>query len=71
MLKDVIGQEFNTDRIQSLVDKKSLPHLIFSGPAGTGKTTTALCIANELYGDLWHQNFLELNASDERGIDTI
>ena len=54
-----------------MVDKKTLTHCIFAGPAGTGKTTSALCIARGLYGDNWKNNFLELNASDERGIDTI
>ncbi|MFH1420909.1 MAG: replication factor C small subunit [Candidatus Aenigmatarchaeota archaeon] len=70
-LAEVVGQKHNTERLQALIDKRSLPHCIFSGPAGTGKTTTALCIAHELYGETWHNNFLELNASDERGIDTV
>jgi len=48
-----------------------MPHLLFAGPAGTGKTTLALIIAKKLFKDRWHQNFLELNASDERGIDVI
>ena len=71
LLKDVIGQEMNITRLQNMVDKKTLTHCIFAGPAGTGKTTSSLCIAYELYGDSWKNNFLELNASDERGIDTI
>ncbi len=44
---------------------------MFSGPAGVGKTTCALAIANEFFGNSWKSNFLELNGSDERGIDTI
>ncbi len=48
-----------------------MPHLMFAGPAGTGKTTCAIALANELFGPGWKNNFLELNASDERGIDTI
>jgi len=48
-----------------------MPHLLFSGPAGTGKTTLSLVIAKKLFKTEWHQNFLELNASDERGIDII
>ena len=48
-----------------------MPHLLFAGPAGVGKSTTALVIAKELFGDTWRQNFLELNASDERGIDVV
>jgi len=70
-LADMVGQQEIVDRLQSFVEKKSLPHLLFAGPAGTGKTTAALCIARELFGEAWKQNFLELNASDERGIDTI
>ena len=68
---DIIGQDEVVSRLQSFVDKKSLPHLLFAGPAGTGKTSAALCIARELFGVGWRQNLLELNASDERGIDTI
>lgn len=70
-LDEMIGQEDVVSRLKTFVNKKSLPHLLFAGPAGTGKTTAALCIAREIFGDVWHQNLLELNASDERGIDTI
>ncbi len=70
-LKDVIGQEHIIGKLQAFVSTKSLPHCLFAGPAGCGKTTTALCIANELFRNQWRANFLELNASDERGIDTI
>ncbi len=70
-LSEIVGQQEIVDRLQSFVEKKSLLHLLFAGPAGTGKTTVALCIARELFGDGWRQNLLELNASDERGIDTI
>jgi replication factor C small subunit len=68
---EIVGQEDVIKRLESFVKNKSLPHCLFAGPAGVGKTTTALVIAMELFGDKWHQNFLELNASDERGIDTI
>ncbi len=50
---------------------KTMPHLMFAGIPGTGKTTLALCIANELFGPSWKSFTLELNASDERGIDTV
>lgn len=70
-LKDVLGQDNIISRLRSFVSTRSLPHCLFAGPAGCGKTTTALCIANELFKDQWKSNFLELNASDERGIDTI
>ena len=44
---------------------------MFAGPAGTGKTTSALALARELFGESWRDNFVELNASDERGIDVV
>jgi replication factor C small subunit len=50
---------------------KTMPHLLFAGIPGTGKTTLALCIARELFGQNWKTFTLELNASDERGIDTV
>ncbi|MFB6133484.1 MAG: replication factor C small subunit [Halanaeroarchaeum sp.] len=70
-LSDVVGHEDIIDRIESYVARDDLPHLLFAGPAGTGKTATATAIAKELYGDDWRENFLELNASDERGIDVV
>ena len=62
-LKDVIGQGNITKRLESFVETRSLPHCLFAGPAGCGKTTTALCIAHELYGDKIKGKLLELNAS--------
>lgn len=70
-LDEIVGQQEIVSRLKMFVEKRSLPHLMFAGPAGTGKTTAALCIARELFGDGWRQNMLELNASDERGIDTV
>ncbi|CQH62227.1 replication factor C small subunit [Halobacterium hubeiense] len=70
-LEDVVGHPSITERLQSYVDRDDLPHLLFAGPAGTGKTTASIAIAKEIYGDDWQDNFLELNASDERGIDVV
>lgn len=70
-LAEVVGQPSNIQRLQTLLERRALPHCLFVGPAGVGKTTSALALARELFGDGWHANFLELNASDERGIDTI
>jgi len=61
--EDIVGQDHVIKRIKAFVEKKALPHLLFAGPAGTGKTTTALVIARKLYGKNWRQNVLELNAS--------
>jgi replication factor C small subunit len=68
---DMKGQQDIVQRIKGFVEKKNMPHVLFAGPAGVGKTTLALVIARELFGDDWRSNFLELNASDERGIDVI
>jgi len=70
-LKEIIGQKDIVDRLQSYVEAKNLPHLMFAGPAGTGKTTSAIALARELFGENWRGNFNELNASDERGIDVV
>ncbi len=70
-LSEVIGQKAIVDRLKAFVREKSFPSMIFSGPAGVGKTTSAVAMAKELYGDSLHQAFLELNASDSRGIDVI
>ena len=70
-LKDVVGQTDIVERLQSYVNTKNLPHLMFAGPAGTGKTTSAIARGRELYSDCWKGNFNELSASDERGIDVV
>ncbi|MXR21584.1 replication factor C small subunit [Halobacterium bonnevillei] len=70
-LEDIIGHPSITNRLESYVARDDLPHLLFAGPAGTGKTASSVAIAKELYGDDWRENFLELNASDERGIDVV
>jgi replication factor C small subunit len=68
---DIKGQELAVQKVEAFLEKKNMPHLLFAGPAGVGKTTLALAIATKLYGKEWQQNFLELNASDERGIDVV
>ena len=68
---DIKGQKEIVKRVKAFVEQQNLPHLMFAGPAGVGKTSLALVIAKKMFKDLWHQNFLELNASDERGIDII
>ncbi|MEM2089818.1 MAG: replication factor C small subunit [Candidatus Pacearchaeota archaeon] len=66
-----IGQPEIVKRAKAFVSAKNMPHLLFAGPAGSGKTTLALIIAKKLFKERWRENFLELNASDERGIDVI
>ena len=73
LLGDVVNQEGIIKRLKQFVKDKSMPHIIFAGPAGTGKTTSALAMVRELYGNKKAINltYLELNASDARGIDVI
>ncbi len=68
---DVLGQDAVVSRVSAFVKAGNMPHLLFAGPAGVGKTSLALVIARQMFGESWHNNFLELNASDERGIDII
>ncbi|RLF53637.1 MAG: replication factor C small subunit [Thermoplasmata archaeon] len=70
-LDEVVGQDEIVERLKAYVKAKNVPHLLFAGPAGTGKTTCALALCRELFGENWKQNFNELNASDERGIGII
>ena len=70
-LDEVVGHEFIVERLKAFAKQKNIPNLLFAGPAGVGKTTSALALARDLYGENWKNNFLEMNASDERGIDIV
>ncbi len=70
-LDEVFGQEDIVERLKAYVKSGNLPHLLFAGPPGTGKTTCAIALARELFGDDWKTRFFELNSSDERGIDVV
>ncbi|MEL9990767.1 MAG: replication factor C small subunit [Thermoproteus sp.] len=69
--EEVVDLEEVKARLLEFVKAGNMPHLLFYGPPGTGKTTMALVLARELYGEAWRENVLELNASDERGINVI
>ena len=69
--EEIEGQKEIVEKIKAFVHSGNMPHLLFSGPAGVGKTTLSLVIAKQLFGENWRENTLELNASDERGIDVI
>jgi replication factor C small subunit len=70
-LDEMVNQTEIVSRMKNFVKEKNLPHLLLVGPAGVGKTTSILCLARDLYGPAWQNYVMEVNASDERGIDVI
>ncbi len=70
-LNNIIAHNEIINVLNKFIEKNGLPHLLFYGPPGTGKTTTARAIANKIYGNLISTMVLELNSSDERGIETV
>jgi len=56
-LKEMIGQKYIVERLEAFVGTGSIPHLLFAGPAGTGKTTAAIAIAKELFGTFFYSKF--------------
>jgi len=70
-LDEIVNQKEIVGRLKSFVEEKNLPHLLLVGPAGVGKTTSILALSRDLYGPGYRNFVLELNASDERGIDVI
>ncbi|KAL7414788.1 P-loop containing nucleoside triphosphate hydrolase protein [Mrakia frigida] len=70
-LDDVVSHKSITTTIERFIEKGRLPHLLFYGPPGTGKTSTILAVARKIYGPEFSKSILELNASDDRGIDVV
>ncbi|EJU03821.1 P-loop containing nucleoside triphosphate hydrolase protein [Dacryopinax primogenitus] len=70
-LDDVVSHKDITSTIEKFIEQNRLPHLLFYGPPGTGKTSTILAVARKIYGNEYRKQILELNASDDRGIDVV
>ncbi|KAI0305871.1 P-loop containing nucleoside triphosphate hydrolase protein [Multifurca ochricompacta] len=70
-LDDVVSHKDITGTIERFIEKNRLPHLLFYGPPGTGKTSTIIAVARRIYGPSFRKQILELNASDDRGIDVV
>ncbi|CCF48278.1 hypothetical protein NDA11_002094 [Ustilago hordei] len=70
-LEDLVSHKDITSTIQNFIDRNRLPHLLFYGPPGTGKTSTILAMARKIFGPQFRNSVLELNASDDRGIEVV
>jgi len=70
-LDSVIGQDHIIKHIKKFIESDDIPHMMFSGKAGTGKTTVAKALARDLYGDDWETYFLEVNASDDNDVKNV
>ena len=68
---EICGQTVVVDRLRTYAEQGSFPHLLFAGPPGTGKTTSALALTRDVFGETFRDNTLEMNASDERGLESI
>ncbi|KAI9207982.1 P-loop containing nucleoside triphosphate hydrolase protein [Polychytrium aggregatum] len=71
LLKDIVGNQETVSRLEIIAKDGNVPNIIISGPPGIGKTTSILCLAHELLGPSYKEAVLELNASDDRGIDVV
>ena len=70
-VREMKGQRAVVDRLRAYADSGTFPHLMFAGPPGTGKTTAALALTRDVFGEGYRSNLLEMNASDERKLESI
>ena len=71
ILADIVGNEETISRLAIIAKEGNMPNIIITGPPGTGKTTSILCLAREMLGNTYKDAVLELNASDDRGIEVV
>ncbi|KAL0230070.1 hypothetical protein PCE1_003634 [Barthelona sp. PCE] len=71
VLDDVVGNIDIVERLRVIAEEGNVPHLILAGPPGCGKTTSVMCLSRQLCGDRYKDAVLELNASDDRGIEVV
>ncbi|OWA50285.1 Replication factor C subunit 2 [Hypsibius exemplaris] len=71
LMKDIVGNEDTVSRLTIFSKMGNVPNIIIAGPPGTGKTTSILCLAHALLGENFKEGVLELNASNDRGIDVV
>jgi replication factor C subunit 2/4 len=69
--EQILLDPYLMEKIEKIIENKSIPNMILSGEPGTGKTSTILIIAHAIYKDMYNDNVLELNASDDRGLSII
>jgi replication factor C subunit 2/4 len=70
-LDDVVGNNYAIDQLKSIVKFGNMPNLILVGPPGTGKTSSVMCMARQMLAEQVKVGTLELNASDDRGIEVV
>lgn len=70
-LSDVVGNTDIVDHLRIIAKEGNVPNMILVGPPGTGKTTSIMALAHELLGENFKKATIELNASDDRGIDVV